>query len=247
MAKKSKKPKRLLTLEEQLAEHDRQEPRGPVFAPTGYDAEGQAVDFKLEPPSSERMAWVKRRLELTDAIRRRDGKRLADPGHVAGKYGPSPMAQRGHKVEVAPKKLDKALSKDSEFPKRVTTQRVIDRLKARGTITQREWRAAEKLWEWWNAAITGDRLVAAYEPVAVHASPNTDRLVSRRMEAAEEYLDLMGLIPTRCRGVVTHVVINDWELSDWGLRTAKSERARRRQAADRLSQGLRALAGHLGY
>lgn len=247
MGKKPKLSKRMPTLEEQLAEHDRQEPPGPTFEPTGYDAEGQAVDFKLEPPSSARMAWVKRRLELTDAIRRRDGKRLADPGHVAGKFGPSPYAQRGHKVEVAPKKLDKALSKDSEFPKRVTTQRVVDRLKARGTITHREWRAAEKLWDWWNLALTGDRLIAAYEPVSVHSSPNTDRLVSKRMEAAQEYLDLISMVPTRCRGVITHVVINDWELSDWGLKTAKSERARRRDAANRLSQGLRALAGHLGY
>lgn len=239
MAKKGKKqPKRLLTLEEQLAEHDRQEPPGPVVS---------TVDFKLNAPSSERVAWVKRRLELVDAIRRRDSKRLDDPGRVAGKFGPSPMAQRGHKVEVAPKKLDKALPKDSDFPKRVTTQRVIDRLKARGTISDIEWKAAEKLWEWWSQAAATERLIASYSPATVQTARKTDLLLTQRMEAAEEYLDLINMVPARCRGIVIHVVINDWELSDWGLRTAKSERARRRQAANRLSQGLRALAGRLGY
>lgn len=62
---KAKKPKpRMPTLEEQLAEHLRDAP-----AEKGGDAYEQAY----------RRAWTKKRIELEDAIRRRDAKRIVDP------------------------------------------------------------------------------------------------------------------------------------------------------------------------
>lgn len=199
--------------------------------------------------SSAQITWDNQVADLQRQIRERDAAaaRIVDPGRVAGKFSPSPYATRGHRVEVAPKKLDKTLPKDSDFPKRVTTQRVVDRLERRGTISHAEHRAAEKLWEWWNLAMTGDRLVAAYEPVTVHTSPNSDRLVAKRMEAAEEYLALMGMVPYRCRGVVTHVVINDWDLSTWGRDRGFSSSHSTRRGGRLLSQGLSALARKLCY
>lgn len=62
-AKKSKKPP-MLSLEEQLAEHDRDRPGNDV----GHDAYGESV----------RRQWRRQRAELVDRIRRRDEKRLGD-------------------------------------------------------------------------------------------------------------------------------------------------------------------------
>jgi len=192
--------------------------------------------------------WDRRARELREAIRRRDAKRARDPGpDVSGRFDVNPfLVAKGHKVEVAPKHLRSDPDSQS-FPKRMTTQRVIDRLKARGTISHREWMAGTVLWERWSQAVTGDRLVSAYEFITTYGSPNIDRLVEKRLDAAMVYLDCMALIPVRFRGVVMHVVVDDLDLSAWGVKTAKSERSRRRRAAKLLTRGLSALAKGLGY
>lgn len=238
MAKK--KPRVMLTLEQQL------EAMPPC--PTFPDIVEPWMGEHVQPTIKAMIDWDQRRADLRDAIRRRDAKRIRDDGKDAGgNFDVSPYVARFHKVEVAPKTIGKELPKDSQFPKRITTQRVADRLRARGTITQVEWRAANTLWEWWSASETGDRLTAAYSPVTVRSSTNTDHLVEKRMEAATHYLELVDLIPYRCRGVVVHVVIRDWELTDWGKDRGFSPSHSARRGGRLLSQGLSALAASLGY
>lgn len=239
MAKKGKTPKPLPpSLDEQLRRHEADAPAGPTWSPLH--------DNRLEDPSPERVAWVRKRQELVDAIRKRDGRRLADPGRDAsGNFGPSPYAERGHRVEAAPREMrDRP---DSQFPKRISTQRVVDRLLDRGVISALEWRAAKALWEAYCGAGEAARLVAAYSPISVHSTPDPDGLACMRIYAGGRYMALRAMIPARCLGVVIHVVINDWELSAWGLRTVRSERARRQKGERRLSQGLSALARRLKY
>lgn len=238
MGKKRKMPKVMLTLEAQLATM----PERPTFPNIAEPWMGEHV----QPTIAAQVAWDDRRAELQRAIRYRDAKRLVDPGRDAsGNFGVSPLAAQHHTVDTAPK--DMRAGPDSQFPKRITTQRVIDRLKARGNITETEWKAANTLWEWWCAAQTGDRLTAAYEPVTVYSPANPGALVARRMEAAQAYVVSLSLIPNRCLGIVKHVVINDWELSEWGVNTRRSSRSKRREATNRLSQGLQALARSMGY
>ncbi|CAB4167474.1 hypothetical protein UFOVP860_22 [uncultured Caudovirales phage] len=240
MAKKGKTPKPpMLSLEEQLRRHDEDPPDGPVMNDRGKG-------LKLDAPSVERAQWANRRIELVDAIRRRDGKRMRDPGRDAsGNFGPSPYAERGHRMETAPREMrDRP---ESQFPKRLSTQRVVDRLLDRGVISAMEWRAAKALWEAYCGAGEAARLVAAYSPNSVHSTPDPDGLACKRIDAGGHYMALRSMIPARCLGVVIHVVINDWELSAWGLRTVRSERARRQQGEKRISKGLSALARRLKY
>jgi hypothetical protein len=71
--------------------------------------------------------------------------RLVDPGpDEGGRFSPSPyLLQHGHSVEVAPQEL--RITKDSSFPKRITTQRMIDRYRVHGHITLVQWKAADIL------------------------------------------------------------------------------------------------------
>ena len=240
MAKKGKTPKPLPpSLEEQLRRHDANAPKGPTMM-------SFANRLEYVAPSPERVAWAKKRGEIVDAMHKRDGNRLRDPGRDAsGNFSPSPYAERGHRIETAPREMrDRP---DSQFPKRISTQRVIDRLLDRGVISALEWRAAKALWEAYCGAGEAARLVAAYSPISVHSTPDPDGLACMRIDAGGRYMALRAMIPARCLGVVIHVVINDWELSTWGLRTVRSERARRQKGEMRISQGLSALARRLRY
>jgi hypothetical protein len=235
MAKKPKPPP-LPTLEEQLHAHDATEPPGPTV--------GALHDAMLQVPSPERVVWAKKRLSLAEAIGKRDRGRDADLDKpVGGNFGPTAAAQRLHRVDVAPKSLDKLLPKDSQFPKRIVTQRMIDRYLAHRHISQDEWKAAEMLLQFWMDKEMQAKTTSGYDPVMVQSSPNMDGRLAKYLDAALGYTRLMKAVPYHCQGVVMAVVIEDRSASDWARRRGYGRRDSERLGMERLRQGLSALAG----
>lgn len=174
------------------------------------------------------------------------GARLYDPGpDEGGRYSPSPfMLQHGHVVEVAPRSLRS--SPDSSFPKRIATQRMIDRYRVHGFITPAQWAAASRLWELFHGAGWNPRITSGYSGRVDNDTTHSAQL-SHRIEAADQYLKAMMAVPYRAKGVVIHVVIIDSAASDWARVRGYSARDSRRHGLDRLRGGLSALARHFGY
>lgn len=173
-------------------------------------------------------------------------ERLRNVGpDASGNYSPNPYAVRGHIVEVAPKEL-RDNPNSQQFPKRIVTQRMIDRYLAHGHITDSEWKAADAMWRAWCDSGLEARVCAGYDPDAVSGGGSTDGVVAARIDGAGSMVAMLGLIPTRCRGVVRAVVIEDMTASAWARQWGYGQRASERHGIDRLSQGLRALAQHLG-
>ncbi len=231
------------SLEAQLEAHDEAAPEAPTY---GGPWLGSSEDVKLDVPSADRMAWARRRLELTDAIRQRDAKALEDPGaDASGNYSPAPSSARGHTVERAHREARK--SQGSQFPKRITTQRVIDRYRAQGHITPAEWRAASFLWDAWVRAGAGARLASGYDPVVVSSSSSPGALLARQMDAAALVVSMLADVPYRSRGCVRAVVIEDLTAAEWargrGFRHHDSEH----HGLARLRAGLQALVAIFSY
>lgn len=229
--------RRELSLEEQLAELDASEAPGATV---------RDIVGSLNVPPAERTAWARKRRALLDAIRQRDAKALADPGpDEGGRYSPTPASTRGHVVEIAPQKL--RLSKDSAFPKRIATQRMIDRYFRAGHIDAREWKAADRLWQLWCMAGLESRVTATYSPVTGGGSGQRSAPFEAKSSAAQEYLTAMAAVPYRSRGCVTAVVVCDWSASSWargrGYRRNDSERV----GLVRLRAGIAGLLGFFGY
>jgi len=239
LSRKNKAPKqRERSLERQLCELDDAAPPGPVV-----------VNGTLEPPSAERRAWSRERLGIVGRLRRRRAKQLADPGpDEGGRYSPSPYAlQHGHTVEVAPKDLGKELPKDSQFPKRITTQRMIDRYRAQGLLTVRQWRAADRLWRIWRETGRDPSMIGNYSPDRVHSAPDPDRKIIGRTDAVADWEDCRRLCGVLGFGVLVDVVIWDRSASDWAAakRTPARDCATVGMAFLRL--GLDTLAAHFRY
>lgn len=175
--------------------------------------------------------------------------RMVDTGpDEGGRWSPSPwLLQHGHVVETAPKDLGGELPKDSAFPKRIATQRMIDRYRTHGHIDLREWRAANHLWTLWHEAGLNARLASGYDPVMVQSSKSTDGLVAKKVDAATMFVSVMAGVPYRSAGVVRAVVIEDWSASQWANGRGFVGRDSERHGLARLRPGLQALARILGY
>lgn len=172
-------------------------------------------------------------------------ERLRNVGpDASGNYGVNPYAARGHVVEIAPKEL-RDNPNSQQFPKRIVTQRMIDRYLAHGHITDAEWKAADAMWRAWVDAGLEARVCAGYDPDAVSGGGSTDGTVAARIDGADTMVSMLGLIPTRCRGVVRAVVIEDISASAWARKWGYAQRASEEHGLARLSQGLSALAQHL--
>lgn len=228
------------TLEEQLAELDAHEVAGDSVYLVGFGGE-----HFLNVPPKERVEWVKRRNALVQDIRKRDAKKLEDTGPIAGKYGVSPYQARHHVVRAAPKQLRS--KGESQFPKRITTQRVIDRYRVRGHITQEEWHAADTLWDLWCGAQLEAKVTSGYEPVTTAGTASQDHKIAKRMDSADWFVKVMAAVPYRSQGVVRAVVIEDWTASDWARLRGYRGRDSERHGLARLRPGLSALAAFLGY
>jgi hypothetical protein len=225
-----------LSLDEQLRELDENAPPGPLWC---FD--------KLMPPSAERIEYVRKRQEIVDRLRRREGKRLADPGpDEGGRLAPSPYAlQHGHLVEDAPKELRS--SPDSSFPKRITTQRMIDRYKAMGVLTARQWRAADRLWRMWRDTGRDPTLTASYSPDRIQGSGDPDARMVGRSGAVAEFENCRRLVGVLGFGVLVDVVIWDQTAADWATRNKHPKRVSGAIGVAFLRAGLDALAKHFRY
>lgn len=244
MARKNKPKPRELSLEEQLRVLDDNAPPGPLMfdGPSGLE---------LATPSAERMEYVRKRADIVARLRKREAKALADPGRdEGGRMSPSPYAlQHGHRVETAPKSLGKELPKDGAFPKRIVTQRVIDRYKAHKHITGREWLAADRLLQTWHEARVTPTTTALYSPThgVINKMPSSDEKIARHMEAAVTMVEIWEAgVPWRCRGCVQAVVIDDMSAADWARKRGYGQNQSKTHGLARLRQGLQALADYFG-
>jgi hypothetical protein len=227
---KKPKPPPLPTLDEQLRAHDAAEPVG--------------IDT-TKRPDGERMEWARKRLDLTDAIRRRDSKRLADPGREGSNFGVSPYAERGHVVENAPQEL--RISKDSAYPKRITTQRVIDRYLKYKLIDQRQWKAADRLWQIWFNTGKGSRLAAGYSPMFVDSATDPEAAVVGHSGAVKEWAEVMVAV-SGFYSCLVHVVVMDGTAGDWA-RIDRGKVGRKAESVGifTLQLALDTLAKHFKY
>jgi hypothetical protein len=173
-------------------------------------------------------------------------ERLRDGGpDPSGNYDVNPYAARGHVVEVAPKEL-RSNPNSQQFPKRIATQRVIDRYRAHNHITDREWRAANELWEFHCEAGRIASMASSYDPVMVQASPGNDGRLASYLDAALRFTRLMRAVDYHCQGVVRTVVIEDLPASEWARGRGYRHHDAERHGLDRLRAGLQGLAAHLG-
>jgi hypothetical protein len=163
----------------------------------------------------------------------------------SGRYGVNPYSARGHVVDVAPQEL--RIAKDSQFPKIVADQRMLDRYKAHKHITEREWKAGNALWELWVGAGNEARVTSGYEPVIMSSPANMDARIAKRIDSATAFLELMRIVPYRSQGVVRAVIIEDWSASDWARLRGFGDRDSKGHGLERLRQGLQALAAFLGH
>lgn len=230
-----------VSLEDQLRDLDANEvPGTPV----------RIIDSDGDPrqPDPERIDWVRKRADVAARLRRREAKRLADTGKdISGNFDVSPYAARGQRVVTAPKDIGKELPKESQFPKMIATQRVIDHYRDRGHISQAEWEAANFLWSVWVQAGGSSKMVAGYDPVVVSSSPSTDGMVAKRMDAAALVVSMLTDVPYRSRGCVRAVVIDDITASEWARGRGYRHHDSERHGLERLRAGLQALVGVFSY
>jgi len=179
--------------------------------------------------------------------RRSKHGRIRDPGpDASGNYDVSPYAARGHLIEVAPKEL-RSNPNSQAFPKRITTQRVIDRYRAQGHITPAEWNVAHFLWSAWVRAGGEARLTAGYDPVVVSSSPNPGALLARKMDAAALVESMLRDIPYRSRGCVRAVVLEDMTATAWARSRSYKGHDSEHHGLTRLRAGLQALVAIFAY
>lgn len=200
----------------------------------------------VQPVIAAQVKWDREVSGLRESIRRRDAKRMRDPGpNESGKYGVSPfVVAKGHVVEVAPH--IKASMGSEQFPKRVATQRIIDRYKAHGHISPAEWLAANKLWELWVGAGAEFSVCAGYDPVFVQTSPSTDHIAWKRVDSAAMFNAIWDELPWRSKGCVRAVVIEDLPAADWARARGYGQRQSKEHGMGRLRLGLQALVVHFG-
>ena len=177
----------------------------------------------------------------------RGGERLRDPGpDEGGRYSPSPWhLQHGHLVEVAPKELRS--TPDSSFPKRIATQRMIDRYRAQGIITMAQWKAANRLWSLWRATGLDPKMCANYSPDIVSGGGSTDGRMIGRSDGVAEYVNAMGKVSRAAIPCLVHVVIIDGSASDWARLKGHSIRLSAGIGVAFLRAALDELAAHFGY
>jgi hypothetical protein len=232
------------SLEEQLRELDENEvPGDPVRM---RDVAGRTGP--LIQPNAERVAWAKRRADIVARLRKREGKRMADPGpDASGNYAPSPYAAAGHVVEMAPKDLGKELPRSSALPLRIATQRMIDRYRAQHFITARQHRAADRLLRIWHQTGRDPKLIANYSPDQVRGSADPDARMVGRGDAVAEWESCSKLTGVLGFELLVHVVIWDRPASEWTTRKSMPDRRRMAFAMDMLVQNLEILARHFRY
>lgn len=177
----------------------------------------------------------------------RVGERLRDPGpDEGGRYSPSPlMLQHGHVVEVAPKELRS--TPDSSFPKRIATQRMIDRYRVQGIITMAQWKAANRLWTIWRATGLDPKMCANYSPDIVSGGGSTDGRMIGRSDGVAEYVNAMGKVSRVAIPCLVHVVIIDGSASDWARIKGHSIRLSAGIGVAFLRAALDELVAHFGY
>lgn len=191
---------------------------------------------------------VKRRNQRRAANRAEKRRaRLRDSGpDPSGNYDVSPYAARGHVVEVAPKEL-RSNPNSTQYPRRIVTQRMLDRYLAHGHITPAEWRAGDAMWQLHCELGRNARVTSGYDPVMVSTSPSMDGRLAKYLDAALFMTRLKRAIPYRCIGVVEAVVIEDRSASEWAKERGKGDRDSKGYGLARLRAGLQALADSLGH
>lgn len=233
------------SLEEQLREHDADEVPGDPVRDNFTDT--------LNTPSAERVEWVRKRNEILGKMRTRTLSLMADHPDEAGRFSPSPyLVQHGHVIEDAPRQLKiKERGKhgvdDSAFPKRIATQRMLDRYHVQHLITRRQWRGGDRLWRLWRSTGLDPKLCANYSPDIISSSGDPDARMVGRGDAMADYLAAMAKVGAVGAGVLVYVVVWDGSAQDWALSRGHSRRLASAVGQAFLSDSLDILAAHFGY
>ncbi len=246
-AKRKLKPRdraQEMSLEEQLRELDANEvPGDPVRMRDVAGTTGPLIQ-----PSPERVAWVRRRDDIVARLRRREAKRMADPGKDAsGNFRPSPHAAAGHIVEVAPKDLGSELPKDSALPERIATQRMIDLYKAQKFLTVRQWKSADRLWRIWRDSGRDPNLIGNYSPEVIRGATDAHERMIGRTDAVAEWEECRRLSGVLGFSLLVDVVVWDRSAADWAARKGHSVRDQATIGMALLRGTLDTLTAHFRY
>ena len=241
MAKARTSKPRELSLEDQLRALDADEVPG--------DPVRRDLDSDPMQPSAERVEWARKRDEIVGRLRQRENKRLADPGpDEGGRYSPPLLSKEfAEIVEVAPKDIGKELPKDSQFPKRIATQRMIDRYRAQGLLTKRQWRAADRLWRIWRESGRDPNIIGNYSPDLIRGAVDPDAKMIGRTEAVAEWEDCRRLCGGLGFGVLVDVVVWDRSAGDWARSKGHSKGLSKHIGMAFLAGSLDVLAAHFRY
>lgn len=173
--------------------------------------------------------------------------RLRDAGpDQGGNYSVNPYAARGHVVEVAPKEL-RANPNSQQFPKRIATQRMIDRYLSHGHITDAEYKAAEAVLRTWTDSGLEARVIGRYENDVPQGMRTHGAFIDDRCDGMDLFVKFLAAIPSKSRGAVRAVVVEDIAASDWARRLGYGQRSAKAHGMLRLKQGLQAIAVKFGY
>lgn len=143
--------------------------------------------------------------------------------------GPPERHQHGDTIRIEP--ADAA----GVFYRRVTTQTVLDRYRARNEISQRQFDAGAKLYAIWRAGGAAQRVTALYEVRIKARREISDRQAEMRHRITQ-VLRHMGPLA----GVLVHVCLCDAAARDWA--TARGDAPQAGLAVLRLA--LDGLADH---
>ena len=146
--------------------------------------------------------------------RRADARAVRDGGpDESGRYGISSYAARGHVVETAPRELRS--NPDSQYPKRITTQRILDRYLSGGLITEKQWKAGDRVWQLYVATGLMPNLTASYSPVFVDNVGDPEKRMIGREDATLQLMKTMTNIGGMGASCARFVIIEDGSAADW--------------------------------
>ena len=126
---------------------------------------------------------------------------------------------------------------------RVTTQRVIDRMRVEGKITERQHQAAERFWRFYHASGMEAGRAVDYNRTGGGSGGPAYALTERAASARQDWNRALRAVPQRVSGVFVWVVCDDWPIWQWiAKRGVKAGGSQQRKAREDLHEALDAVA-----
>lgn len=119
---------------------------------------------------------------------------------------------------------------------RVETQTMVDRYRRRGSISQRQYIASQKLYALWWASGSAPVVVSSY---GMASQSSGERMSDRQVQARMRMSEALKAAETVLASILVHVCIYDYAASDWSGCVGN-----RRQGLKILREGLDKLANY---